>query len=282
MTSEVKITKWFKNCSVAWVDQNCVQVAIDAVKEGKADGLGVSPHMGYKSDDISFIDDLDDVRGLALPCASNYNLNHLYNLKNLQFLGVIGSKQAFVYEAFEQLRELRIEWNSKMILPDASSPLQKLYIRGYKPRSKGLEDIPEYKELNDIELVRGNLTKLKGIEKLKGLVAAQFSYLTNLQLISPLTALQVENLHFEACKKILDIENLTECKNLKRLAVNNCGAIQSLSFLKDFRILEDFRFVNTIIEDSDMSPLLGMKSVGFMKRKGYSHTPDEIRNIITQ
>lgn len=68
-------------------------------------------------------------------------------------------------------------------------------------------------------------------------------------------------------------------KNLSVLRFNDCGKIPSLQFIDEMKSLEEFRFVNTLIEDGDLHLLLRLKRVGFLSKKGYSHSPDDFDSV---
>jgi protein phosphatase 1 regulatory subunit 7 len=86
----------------------------------------------------------------------------------------------------------------------------------------------------------------------------------------------VETLHIETCSSIQDFAALAKCKSLRRLRYINCGVIGSLAPLRDFKALEEFRFVKTNVLDGDMTPLMSLKSIGFENKRHYSHTPEQI------
>lgn len=279
MASETKIVNWGSH-SIVWVQSDDVQAALDILHKGEADGLGVSPHNGYKSNDISFLADVSNLAGVVLPYASEYDLSHLEEIRGLQFISVAGNKQPFDYGVFSDLEQLRIEWHSKLALPEPSAKLSDLYIRGYKPKSKNLTCLPVFENLVDIEINQGNLVNLEGIERLRELSSASFFHLRQLQSVDALVGTNVGQLHVEGCKKISGVEVLSGCPELESLRLIDCGKLRSLKFLEEFGKLDEFRFVNTVVEDGDMTPLLQMKSVGFLKKAGYSHTLEEIEQAI--
>jgi hypothetical protein len=69
-------------------------------------------------------------------------------------------------------------------------------------------------------------------------------------------------------------------KTLRVLRLNECGEIPSLALLDELPALEEFRFVDTNIADGDLRPVLRLKRVGFLRKKHYSHTPEEVDAII--
>jgi hypothetical protein len=279
MTTESKIVAWGEH-SIAWVQSKDPQEALNLLQNGEVDGLGLSPHNGFASENISFLAHVPNLKGLVLPYAEKYDIKVLEQVPTLRFLTVAGNNQAFDYSAVPELEELRIEWHSKLELPSPASKLRSLYIRDYKSKLKNLLDLPPYENVKELEINQGNLTSLKGIERLRKLSIASFFHLRQLHSIVHLVEINIERLHIEGCKKVSDVESLIRCRELISFRLIDCGKLNSLRFLEGFEKLEEFRFVNTIIQDGDMTPLLRMKSVGFLKRSSYSHTPEEIREAI--
>ena len=222
------------------------------------------------------------LKGIVLPYAEKYNIKILEQISSLRFLTVAGNTQPINYECLLDLEELRVEWHSKLELPKSSDKLKTLYIRGYKPNSKNLKDLPHFKNLTELEINQGNLIDLQGVDRLPKLVKGSFFHLRHLQSVASLTELGIEAIHVEGSKIVVDFEELSRCQQLKSLSLIDCGKIKSLTFLEKFRKLEDFRFVNTIVEDGNMIPLLKMKSVGFLKKASYTHTPEEIRKQLKE
>lgn len=276
---ETKTVAWGRH-TIVWVQSENVQEALDVLRNGDADGLGCSPHKGFASEDIAFLADVPRLKGVVLPFAEKYDIRVLERIQGLRFVTVAGNRQGVDYGALDSLEELRVEWHEKLVLPAASARLKALYIRGYKPRTKDFAELPQYQSLTEVEINQGNLSSLEGIECLPKLVSAGLFHLRQLKFVAVLGKTNIERLHVEDCKIIADFESLRECRELKSLRWINCGKLKTLKDLNGFEKLEEFRFVNTIIEDGDMTPLLRMKSVGFLKRSSYSHTPGEIRAVI--
>ena len=279
MAELINTTAWGDK-SIAWVDSANVRPALRLAEQGKVDGLGISPHKGYASEDLSFLKDASHIQGVVMPYAESYDLRALDALTNLRFLSVAGNKQEIDYGGFPRLEDLRIEWHPKVVLPPAEAKLRSLYLRSYKPRPKNLTDLPFFENLLELEINQGNLTALVGVEHLRKLTGASFFFLRKLTTVGALGQVPIVRLHIEGCKTVSDIRALQTCPKLKVLRYIDCGQLSSLRFLNQFPVLEEFRFVKTNIEDADMTPLLRLKSVGFLKQARYSHTPEEIRESL--
>ena len=76
-------------------------------------------------------------------------------------------------------------------------------------------------------------------------------------------------------KKIKDHNLVSGLKLIERLAFNNCGVIPNLRFLSSLKNLVDFRFVDTVIEDGDLSYCEGLKVVKFFPKKHYTHKKED-------
>lgn len=279
MAAETKIINWGKH-RIAWVQSDDLDTAIELVRTGQVDGLGVSPYHGFKVKELDFLATVPGLQGVAIPFGKNFDLTPLKGLSGLKFLTVAENKQPFDYQTFRDLEDLNIQWHPKVTLPAANSKLRELYMRGYCPKDKTLKSLPAFKNVETLEITLGNLESLEGIKNLKKLSHASFFYLKQLQSVGALTRTRVKYLLLDVCKKIADVESLVDCHDLEVLRLCDCGKLRSLQFIRRFRKLVEFRFVNTIVEDGDLTPLLQLKSVGFLKRRGYSHTPEEIDEAI--
>ena len=64
--------------------------------------------------------------------------------------------------------------------------------------------------------------------------------------------------------------------------MSSCGNLASLAFLNKLLALDEFRFVKMEVLDGDLTPLLRLKSVGFIDKRSYSHTCAEVEAITAQ
>ena len=270
-----KIVDWGR-WRILWVESDRLEQSLEAFTEHTADGLGISPYNGFVGNDIAFLQYVPGLRGVVLPYAEPFDLEVLRKLPELRFLTVAGNCQAFDYGVFRRMQDLRLEWHAKVTLPgEEAISLESLYLRGFKPRGKTLRELPAYSGLTELELNQGNVNSLSGIERFTALAKASFFYQKQLEFVEALSSTPVDTLHIEACKRIVDLPSLARCPMLRKLRYNNCGELPSLGFLSAFSHLQEFRFVNTNIVDGDLSPLLNLKTVGFLPKRHYSHRPED-------
>lgn len=278
----LSITKW-GGIQIAWVDSNSPRDAINCYFRGEVDGLGFSPYKGFKAKNISFLlDEVPNLKSLILSSPGDLNLEVVSGLTDLELLSIGETSHGVDLHNLKKLKDLSLIWNSRHRFPSGDVSLSRLYLKGYSPKSKNLEDLTKYETLKVFELVQGNIVSLSGIENFHSLQECEFSYMPRLTDIKYLCATTVNSLTFDTCKSIANIGELRECEHLRVLRYLNCGSLDSLEFIKAFYGLEEFTFVKTKILDGNMEPLLSLKRVGFLKQRGYSHTPEEIKKAIGQ
>lgn len=268
------------NWKVVWINSDHLDACIRSYETGEASAIGISEVKGFRRTDLSILTTIPNLHGLAIPYPENLDLGVLGELLQLRFLVLGKERAALDFSMFSYLDELSTDWKPSDVLPSAQSALKRLCLWGFKPRSRNLQSLPAYRRLNYLKLVQGTVESLDGIERLVALKEAEISHLKQLKKISAIGTCEVETLHIEACSKIVDFASLSKCPKLRLLRYGNCGTLPSLAPLREFKTLEDFRFVNTNILDGDMSPLLNLKSTGFMKKRHYSHTPEQIARAI--
>lgn len=254
---------------------------MEIYRRDRIEGVGLSPHKGYKLSDLAFLEDYPDVAGVAVPYAEKIDLGDLSRLRNLKYLSISGSRQELDLGIFEKLEELRVEWHPKLHMPPRFSELRELLLTGYKTKTRDLSALPEIPNLTRLELVQGNVERLEGIQRFPKLQSAEFSYMKDLKDISAVRkAGGLTDLRFATCKAVEDFSVTKSMPNLRTLRIIDCGKLPSIAFLNEIPRLEEFRFVKTRIVDGDLTPLLRLKRVGFLPTKGYSHTPEQIEAAI--
>jgi hypothetical protein len=136
-----------------------------------------------------------------------------------------------------------------------------------------------------LSLVQSPLISIKGVGRFSHLERLELAYLTKLESIAAVAELKngrLEILDCEVCRKMQDHETVKEVPSLHVLRFNDCGEIPGIDFLDGMPNLREFRFVDTNVKDGNLRPLLRLDSVGFFRKKHYSHTPEEVDAIISQ
>jgi hypothetical protein len=132
-----------------------------------------------------------------------------------------------------------------------------------------------------LELNWANLKDFQGVEKFGNLKRFELHYCTKLESGLGLSHLSesLQYLHISRSRKFTVNDELLSLKKLRVLCLNVCGPIESLSFLKHFPNLIDFRFVDTNVLDGNLAPILEhptIRTVGFLNKRHYNLKDDQL------
>jgi|GEM_PF-502673 len=266
---------------IAWLTDHNVQEVNELLKTSEIDGIGVSPYSGFSLKNIHLLERLEPIQGLVIPYPEGMDLSVLNDFSTLQFLCLGELRQPLDFRLFHQLRDLRIYWNKEDHLPDGSLVMETFSVHNYKSKKANLVDLPVFERLNTLHLVKANCESLFGIEKFGALSKLELGYCSKLASLANLEGVTLEQIEIEGCKKIVDFSKLRSCPRLSKIVIDGCGSIPSLDFLSECSSLREFRFVNTEIQDGNMMPLVNLERVGFIAKRKYSHTPEEITSLIS-
>jgi hypothetical protein len=276
-----EIIKWGR-WRIAWVTRNNCDAVGKLLSAGDVDGVGLSPHHGFDGD-TALLSHLPSFAGLVVTEGDTIDYQQIPRFNELKFVSLGGMRsRGFDFSGFVDLVDFRIASHPSDVLPKSEIPLESLYLKGYKPKTKDLRELPAYGCLDRLELVQAGVTSLDGVQRFIRLRDIDVSYCKTLDTISALASTLVERVHFESCGRIADIPVLAKCSRLRSIRLSSCGSLQSLAFLNDSKTIEEFRFVKMEVLDRDMTPLLRLRSVGFINKQGYSHTCEEVKEAIVK
>jgi protein phosphatase 1 regulatory subunit 7 len=266
---------------LVWVDSARIDESISAAREIGAAYLGVSPHHGYHLPDLTFLERYPTIERLDIPFAALYDLSPLRSLRQLKYLTLFGSNSELRASWFPSLEQLQTEWRQQLFL-DGATHLKRLFLRGYRGGKAGLGLLPLLPSLTHLDITQGRFTSLRGVERCPSLQQLELHYIQSLldgtdvcQLAGTLTSVWFSHVHGG-----IDLTQLRCLKQLERLRLNQCGTLPSIAFLNELPKLREFRFVQTVVEDGDLTPLLRLDAVGFFDRRGYSHKSKDIDKAI--
>jgi len=285
VTGDLNYFKW-GGYRLAWVDSSSIDECLELVKEGVADGISISPNKGWKEPDLSLLRDHKYLKAVVLVNPDGIDISDVMYLQNLRLLSVGNARQPLDLSCFPSLRELALEWHPKVDFRGASSTLEKLHLRCYRPKSKNLVELPPFPLLSELSIVQSPIESLEGLEKFRNLRSLELSYLSKLKRIGAIAKLnegRLDSLECLNCPRIDDYEKLRHMKNLKVLRLNKCGPILNLNFVKEMSSLRDLRFVGTDVQDGDLTPLLERKtieSLAFTSKRHFSHSESMLRTML--
>jgi protein phosphatase 1 regulatory subunit 7 len=242
------------------------------------DGVYICPILGYKLQDISFLQQHKYVKGVNISDADRIDLSGIENLKELEYISLSYSTQPIDYSVFPKLKQIRSTWHPKVILSESIN-LKHLCFRHYKPQSKNLTELPNLPNLEFLGMVQSPIESTEGIGKFTKLTKINFAYLPKMTKLCDMESLPIETAEFQNCKKIQNLEYIGTVKTLKRLICDKCGRFQSIRFIEDLKRLEHFAFLDIDVLDGDMSPCVSVPYTAFTDKKKFSHTMKQIGRL---
>jgi protein phosphatase 1 regulatory subunit 7 len=265
------------------VDSDRLRECVDYCRSKPVQFLHLSPYHGFCSDNTEFLAEFPHVIGLHSQGGA-FDLTGLYHLSNLEYLsGDIDLPPTFDISRLHRLSELGANWHPWLGVERLQRlPLKRLSLRKYKPIAHDLTGMAGLRSLEYLRLVQPTIVSLAGIQGLGRMREFQVHYASRLRDILPITALSetLERLRLDHCKNIEARECVVQLMRLKYLSLSAGVPIPSIAFIRQMPGLEFFAFVNTNVLDGDMTPLLGLSYAGFLNKRHYSHSAEEIDRLI--
>lgn len=208
-----------------------------------------------------------------------YDINPLYQLKNLKSLSIIDTEEPFIFSKFKidisRFDALEAFCGDAKYVEgiERAEKLKSLWINFYKEES--LEGFSNLEKLDSLKLIFSKVKSLKGCEKLNNL---QCLYLYNNRYLSDISALKyvkhsLKTLRIENCSNIQDFSVLEELEELELLELWGSNKIPSISFIKKMKNLKTFVF-NIDVIDGDLYPCLDLQYVFCGKGRKYYNLKD--------
>ncbi len=267
---------------------------------------GVFIHQDFRSaplkTDLEFLDSIKDKNkirkiGLLVNLEEESNIERLYSFKNLDELTLLhDGKEEFSIDLsyFRHLSNLVINGQFKLRGLDKIelkklllNECKKINIESYGKTIESLkiihskpfkiESFISLSNLKNLELTQTQIFSLNGIDDFKNLETLKICYCPKLTDISAVVSCsKLKTLEFENDKKIEDFSCLGAMRNLKGLIISNCGDLPSLKFIESMGNLKFFSFVDTNIQDGDLTPCLRLECVGTMDKRHYNLKSSEL------
>jgi hypothetical protein len=255
--------------------------SMTALRNGGYEGVSIAQFDGISQEHFNKLCISTNIRCLFLDEPIK-DLSYLKHLESLEVL--IFENSDLCIKSFENLNNLKVFQGvvaKNVSFFDACKKLQELTLVKYSPRSKNLSELPLMPMLKKLEINRGSLETLEGVEKFVNLDSLELHYLTKLQSLNSIKGLNVKRLVLSSCKKIVDFAAIGSLTDLESLELTSCGEIKDLSFLSYLNNLKFISFVGTKVISGDLSPLLAdnIEYAGFDDSKGYSHTFNEVQQM---
>ena len=245
--------------------------------------LHLSPYHGFGGNDTDFLKDCPRVTDVHLQ-GGTFDLSGLYHLGDLTFLSAVFElRQELDLRRFPALAELRADWHPRRLAGLYDCPrLARLVLRKYKPRSRDLTDLGRLASLESLQLVQSPITSLAGVEAMSRLWELELHYCARLTDVTALAARAdtLQRLRLDRCRNVAGREGVARLRRLTHLSFCGDSPIPSIGFVRGMPRLRFFAFVGTDVLDGDMTPLLGLGYAGFDSKRHYSHTFEQVQQII--
>lgn len=202
-------------------------------------------------------------------------IHQLTALRSLEVSTYCNTKVNF--RRFPELERCAFYWRSGSESLFECSTLRSLFLHRYGGSSSEL-----FGQLAGLQELAIANCSLREVEHLATLSDLKFLGLYNLKKLTSLRGLgeleQLETLEVNGCKVIGRIDELAALVHLRRLQLNDDGAIASLKPLRSATALEEILFYeSTNIRDGDLTPLMSLprlQRISFQNRRHYSHKRD--------
>nr|WP_254178232.1 MULTISPECIES: hypothetical protein [unclassified Planococcus (in: firmicutes)] len=267
------IIRKYEDDMTVLVSQDNVQESVQYIQTHQINSVEVTYE--YEEAQIDFLRECSTIENLSLEGPSVKSMSGAYHLKKLKTLAISDVSRSLILD-FNQLTTLEEIYGT--LPPKAEGigslvNLKKMQIGGYKPKGKNLEEFAGLKALVDLELTNANIVSLEGIQGLKNLNHLELYRMRTLTDIGAIQHLSenLTSLHIEKTKNIQDFTPIGKVQSLVHLALNDCGTISSIQFIKHLPHLSSMRFWDSTVLDGDVSPCIELEHVDFTNKKHYSH-----------
>ncbi len=235
--------------------------------------------------DLSVLRLIPDLRSLSILYEKPMDWRPIQQLEKIEHLNLIArgyTPQPLDFTRFRNLQTARLTWHPEWESVLSCASLRGLMIEG----SKGVRefDLSRLSKLRELRLKECSKLRRVTCSPNQLLESLAVLYCRSFESVSPFQALSKLKYAFFGGNSHFELESLGKCRELVRLSLHGVGRLRSLNFLTNCHYLEVFGMhFSTQVEDGDLTPLLKLsrlRSLGFRRFKNYSHSLDEMKELI--
>lgn len=258
-----------------WTPDIAVYMRREGVRE-----LYLNHARGWSGTTLDFLETVPDLIAFSILDFTIKDVTPIHRLAALRSLEVSTYCSTGIdFRRFPELESCVFYWRGGSESLFERATLQHLFLHRYDASSS--EPFARLTALQDLSVANSDLREVEHFAVLKNL---KFLGLYNLKKLTSLRGLgelgQLEALEVNGCKAIERIDELASLVHLRRLQLNDDGAIASLNPLRSAVDLEEVLFYeSTDIADGDLAPLVALprlRNVSFQNRRHYSHKREDI------
>jgi hypothetical protein len=245
---------------------------------GKYDGLRVS---GVA--DLSFLTEFPLLLYLEVVDQKRVNTRQLDCLENLRGLRLESPGAGLDFACFPHLEVFRGDWHADNKNLNRCGELRRLASWHYD--STDLTDFAGLFRLEQLGITQTKIASLAGVELLEDLRYLDIAYAPKLRSLEAL-ATGGAGIRELSLSKVPNAESygpLASIPKLRRLKLSSCAAMPDLKWTAGMNHLDIFTFVDTTVEDGDLSPLLQLPKleyVGTMDKRMYNYKCDALNQLL--
>ncbi len=237
--------------------------------------------------DLGFLADFPDLLYLEILDQKRVNTRAFDGLENLRGLRIDTPGAGIDFACFPHLEVFVGDWHVDNCNLDRSQELRRLRVWQFKPRTADFSMLANITRLEQLEITQTNISSLEGLETLQDLRYFSLCYAAKLQSLDRLASsgTEIRELEIENAKKIASYQPIAAVSRLRRLILSSCAPMADLKWTKGMDYLDSFSFVNTNVEDGDLSPLLNLpklRYVGTMDKRHHNYKFEQLNELLRQ
>jgi hypothetical protein len=174
-------------------------------------GLFGNPHFGFEQDNLDFLREVDNATYVWLWDIELTNIDALYDLKELDYVGINPNRPGIDFSRFANLRKVVNHWNKsdEGISESAITHYDQWH---FKPRLKEFAGLAIPEGVEELQFFQANPTSLAGLP------------------VMP----KLKELHIHRCRNLVDMTVLPEiAPNLEKLTSSESPRIQVTTGIQD-------------------------------------------------
>jgi protein phosphatase 1 regulatory subunit 7 len=263
-----------------WLNTEDLEGGLRVFREQGLDGIAISTCRGFHLNNVAFLSQIPKVRAFfAASGTDKVDLQAVSTCSSLETLIVGDGPHRVDMTGLHQLQSLSLHWQPGCVLPEPSCVPRLRHLKLWAFREEAMCSLPSYC-LSELALNGAAIRDLRGMNRFPKVSGLSFACCRRLESLRGVEVLgRLRELRFEACRKLKDWELLRCCKGLRVLWMFDCGKLPGIAFVWQMRLLRDLRICGTNIEDGDLSPCVGIKTVVCDNKRHYSHTEQELKRL---
>lgn len=237
--------------------------------------------------DLGFLQEFPKLLYLEVVNQKRIDTGQLQCLRNLRGLRIETPGAGIDFSWFPELEIFVGDWHVDNCHLDHCQEFRTLRCWQFKPRSADLSDLAGVTRLESLHLVKTDIGSLAGVDALEDLRYLEIAYAPKLTSLDAFATgdCGIREASFESAKKIASYKPLAALPYLRRLRLSSCAPMPDLKWTQGMNRLDQFSFVETNVEDGDLSPLLELprlRYVGTMDKKHYNYKFAKLNELLAE